>query len=429
MTWSGNQTRVFLDVIFVVSLVASVYFGPLAAALLLLLTALHFVMRLVSQDSVGFGMASPLAQSHPKDVRLSGFMISQLFLSMALVTLLFPKPEDFEFYQSFYTTGFWLTSGFAILLIFVRLATMQELAALFRSTAPVVLSVCFAFLSFEKLSLLVSDGGCRIDGLHPLVFTPAVLFAGFSLLLFAFWPVASKRERAMYLVLLAMALAVAHGYTGSRFVAIVLAVNTASLAILFVMREKSWFWALAVVAAAIFGAAASYGLDSLVGCNLLSRAAETTTVINQDVSSISDGSVSLRRMMLGIGLSDSFDVFWTGSGIWSEAHSLFSHGLRQDHYHNQYLSWMKWGGIGALLSGFVFLGAIIPVLFHVKPSWKRDVICVAVLTHLPLNLMAFTWMRLEGFMLFHALMTILGLAILLEPTERKYPVLARLRQA
>jgi hypothetical protein len=40
-----------------------------------------------------------------------------------------------------------------------------------------------------------------------------------------------------------------------------------------------------------------------------------------------------------------------------------------------------------------------------------------------------TWMRLEGFMLFHALITILGLAILLEPTEQKYPVLARLRQA
>ena len=227
--------------------------------------------------------------------------------------------------------------------------------------------------------------GGRAYGLmfNPLL--PPAVFLPLTVLLFARWEQAPPWQKYLaYGVLLAVIVTV--GAVNGARIAFYSGLITALVLTLWVLWQDTSrifaMGALAIVGLSVFGIKAYDGLSG-------GRQADRFTEASSDISILIEralvGDVRLRGSVAevqktGISYSASARLaLWNGALQGFGGRPWFGYGqsqeksvintvaqTRQPHAHNQYLSWLIWGGLPALISGLIFLAA--PLLHTRTPA-------------------------------------------------------------
>ncbi len=100
----------------------------------------------------------------------------------------------------------------------LRSLQIRNLASLFRKLMPWLLVACFALLSYMMFAGI--RDACRVRGLAPWPFIPALLFSTLTFICLVGWERLAERERWLRVGLLALSIVVSTTYTGSRGVAV-----------------------------------------------------------------------------------------------------------------------------------------------------------------------------------------------------------------
>ncbi|MCZ8178062.1 MAG: O-antigen ligase family protein [Rhizobium sp.] len=279
----------------------------------------------------------------------------------------------------------------------VRSLQIKDLASLFRRLMPWLLVACFAVLSYMMFAGI--RDACRVRGLAPWPFIPALLFSTLTFICLVGWEKLGNRERWLRVGLLALSIIVSTTYTGSRGVAVAQVGIFGVLMLLSLLpslRESTpRFFHLAT--AAIAGAVVSVLIGLATDCGPASRfsstvetlgrmtsqliaaneeatsprqvaptpeavqipdnsesAAATPSKPNQPTEITKDESIGLRLAMweTSIAAIKESPVFGHGS-LYLQKLIHATYGF--EHNHNQYLTWLVTGGVLQLTLGLIFL--------------------------------------------------------------------------
>lgn len=279
----------------------------------------------------------------------------------------------------------------------VRSLQIKDLASKFRRLMPWLLVACFAVLSYMMFAGI--RDACRVRGLAPWPFIPALLFSTLTFICLVGWEKLGNRERWLRVGLLALSIIVSTTYTGSRGVAVAQVGIFGVLMLLSLLpslRESTpRFFHLAT--AAIAGAVVSVLIGLATDCGPASRfsstvetlgrmtsqliaadeeatsptqvvptpeavqipdnsepAAATPSKPNQPTEITKDESIGLRLAMWGTSIAAIKDspVFGHGS-LYLQKLIHATYGF--EHNHNQYLTWLVTGGVLQLTLGLIFL--------------------------------------------------------------------------
>lgn len=280
----------------------------------------------------------------------------------------------------------------------MRSLQIRSLASLFRRLMPWLLVACFAVLSY-----MMFDGireGCRVTGLAPWPFIPALLFSTLTFICLVGWERLAERERWLRVGLLALSIVVSTTYTGSRGVAVAQVGVLAVLMLLSFLPSSikslpRWYHLISATIAGvvlsiliglatdcgpagrfsstfeIFGRMTSQLIAGGDDANLTTQlapaqeavqfpnsadqaVAAAQTVPNQLIDVTNDVSIGLRLAMWETSLTAIREspVFGHRS-LYLQKLIQITHGY--EHNHNQYLSWLVTGGVLQLALGLIFL--------------------------------------------------------------------------
>lgn len=279
----------------------------------------------------------------------------------------------------------------------VRSLQIRNLASLFRRLMPWLLVACFAVLSYMMFAGI--RDACRVRGLAPWPFIPALLFSTLTFICLVGWERLAERERWLRVGLLALSIVVSTTYTGSRGVAV------AQVGIFGVLLLLSFLPSFAksmprwhhLMSATIAGAAISVAIGLATDCGPASRFSSTFETLGrltaqltptedqtapakqlapaQEAVPIPDSSAQAAAKQPE--LSQSTEVtnddaiglrlaMWKTSLTAIQESPIFGHGslyLQRlihaaygfEHNHNQYLTWLVTGGLLQLTLGLIFL--------------------------------------------------------------------------
>ncbi|EKF57395.1 hypothetical protein QWE_21671 [Agrobacterium albertimagni AOL15] len=276
----------------------------------------------------------------------------------------------------------------------VRSLQVKNLAPLFRSWMPWLLVACFAVLSYMMFAGI--RDACRVRGLAPWPFIPALLFSTLTFICLVGWERLGNRERWLRLGLLALSIVVSTTYTGSRGVAVAQVGVFGVLMLLSFLPSLSkgiprWYH---LATAAIAGATVSALIGIATDCGPASRFSSTfealgtltsqlttggeetastqpepttaqipqapepavapTPETNQSTEVTNDYAIGHRLAMwkASIAAIKQSPVFGHGSLFLQKLiHSTYGY----EHNHNQYLTWLVTGGVLQLTLGLIFL--------------------------------------------------------------------------
>ncbi|AOG12757.1 MULTISPECIES: O-antigen ligase family protein [unclassified Agrobacterium] len=279
----------------------------------------------------------------------------------------------------------------------VRSLQFRDLASLFRRLMPWLLVACFTVLSYMMFAGI--RDACRVRGLAPWPFIPALLFSTITFICLVGWERLAERERWVRVGLLALSIVVSTTYTGSRGVAVAQVGVFGVLALLSILHSfrKSTPRLYHVATAAIVGAVVSALIGLATDCGPASRfsstvetlirmssqltaayeennspshgatapeavqtsnnsepAAATSSEPNQSTEVTDDASIGLRLAMWETSLTaiQENPVFGHGS-LYLQKLIHAKYGF--EHNHNQYLTWLVTGGLLQLVLGLIFL--------------------------------------------------------------------------
>lgn len=283
----------------------------------------------------------------------------------------------------------------------VRSLEIKDLASKFRRLMPWLLVACFAVLSYMMFAGI--RDACRVRGLAPWPFIPALLFSTLTFICLVGWERLGNRERWLRVGLLALSIVVSTTYTGSRGVAVAQVGVFGVLLILSFLPSLSkgiprWYH---LASAAVAGAVVSALIGFATDCGPASRfsstfetlgtltsqlttageetaptqplpaqpePAPTTAQIpqapepavapepetNQSTEVTKDEAIGHRLAMwkTSVAAIKESPVFGHGSLYLQKLiHATYGY----EHNHNQYLTWLVTGGILQLALGLIFL--------------------------------------------------------------------------
>lgn len=356
------------------------------------------------------GVRSAIADV-PRVYVVSTTFLVQLCVLLALIAVLNPPPSGTVAFEHAAYPTFWGANVGLIILISVRLAIVEDIVQVTDRILPWVLVACFIGLSIDKFSGEIGGAECRVRGLTRWPFTPALFFTVFTLFSFASWPKLNASGQYVRLGLVTAAVLLANGYAGVRMIAIVQLVCFVGFAFLFWWARPAGLPrpALKIMIAVGLGLIMSVIVDFVSGCQLFLRFGELATAAF-DPEALQQGSgVALRLQFLRHGLDAVALAPWLGYGIWAE--ELLVEGSGHTHVHNQYLSWLVWGGLPVLVSGLLFLAAPLVAIVGVKDRWRRAVLIATVVGPMPLSLTADTFLRLPTFLNLQLFISCLVIAV------------------
>lgn len=400
MNKSRSQSiLVFSDYVLLFSIFLSVSLGPLSAIGIILSILLTFFLIVVrSKEAV-----LDIKRISPFDKHSFIFfaLICQYFVVFALLATISPSPEGFHVEIAYFSNSFWVQVGTICTLAMWRIFVTTDVVQLMNKVLPYALLIAFALLTFDKFSgIEFGHSRCRISGLNGMPFEPALFFGGFTLLSFLPWSRLDTRQKMLRIALLSMSVLIANGYTGARFISLVIFANSVLLSFVLIRQDTEKKWGVLVLFALVTGALFSVITDMVTNCNLISRALSISTVVSENVDKITDSSINRRRDLLTLGLTASKEISFLGAGIWSEKKLILDSGFSQNHFHNQYLSWVQWGGVVGLLSGGLFLLSCLPMILMSERTVMRNIAFLAIVCYLPWALAADTFMKNEGYLIF-----------------------------
>lgn len=278
----------------------------------------------------------------------------------------------------------------------VRGLQVRNLASLFRRLMPWLLLACFAVLSYMMFAGI--RDACRVRGLAPWPFIPALLFSTLTFVCLVRWESLNDRERWLRVALLALGIVVTTTYTGSRGVAVAQVGVFCLLMLLSFLPSLSkgiprWYH---LASAAVAGAMVSALIGFATDCGPASRfsstfealgtltsqlttageeteptqtvPAPTTAQIpadsepavasqpetNQSTEVTNDDAIGHRLAMwkTSVAAIKESPVFGHGSLYLQKLiHATYGY----EHNHNQYLTWLVAGGVLQLTLGLIFL--------------------------------------------------------------------------
>ena len=276
----------------------------------------------------------------------------------------------------------------------VRGLQVRNLALLFRRLVPWLLVACFLLLTYLMFAEIRE--GCRVRGLAPWPFIPALLFSTLALLSLVGWARFSSKERWIRLIILALSVVVSTTYTGSRGVSLA---GFAVFCLLFVLsflpslknRIPRWYH---IALVAVSGVSVSIVVGLATNCGPASRFASTFAILETITLRTSDAEVQTSKDLVSNttkqGESTNTPEFaanavtdqdslvtadqsighrlamWKTSMTAIHERLVFGHGslylqklitetYGYEHNHNQYLSWLVTGGLFQLTLGLIFL--------------------------------------------------------------------------
>ncbi|MBC2775040.1 O-antigen ligase family protein [Rhizobium sp. AQ_MP] len=279
----------------------------------------------------------------------------------------------------------------------LRSLQIRNLASQFRKLMPWLLVACFAVLSYMMFAGI--RDACRVRGLAPWPFIPALLFSTLTFICLVGWEKLAERERWLRVGLLALSIVVSTTYTGSRGVAVA---QVGIFGVLMLLRLIPSFRTSTprlyhLATAAIAGTVVSVLIGLATDCGPASRfystietlgrmtsqltaadeetnsptqvapAPETVQVLDYSGSAVAtpqqpnkptevtnDASIGLRLAMweTSIAAIKHSPVFGHGS-LYLQKLIHATYGF--EHNHNQYLSWLVTGGVLQLTLGLIFL--------------------------------------------------------------------------
>lgn len=280
----------------------------------------------------------------------------------------------------------------------VRGLQIRNLASLFRRLMPWLLVACFAVLSYMMLAGI--RDACRVRGLAPWPFVPALLFSTLTFICLVGWERLAERERWLRVGLLALSIVVSTTYTGSRGVAVAQVGVIGVLLVLSFLPTLSkgiprWYQ-LATVAAAGAMVSASVGLAT--DCGPVSRFSSTFETLGTLTSQLKTaGQETLPTQAQPVPMPTTVQIpkenepaavsqpqtnqftevtndeaighrlaMWRTSVAAIKESPVFGHGslylqklihatYGYEHNHNQYLTWLVTGGVFQLALGLLFL--------------------------------------------------------------------------
>lgn len=277
----------------------------------------------------------------------------------------------------------------------VRGLQIRNLALLFRRVMPWLLIACFLVLSYMMFAGI--RDACRVRGLAPWPFIPALLFSTLTFICLVGWEKLTGAERWLRVALMALSIVVSTTYTGSRGVALAqVGVFGVFLILGFLPSLKdripSWYH-LGLAAGA--GLLVSFLIGVITDCGPASRfsstfetvqtmasqltATEEQTAVNvapapetgetlatappaaevevetsQAASVTKDEAISHRLAMWETSIAAIKESPIVGHGslyLQKLIHATYGY----EHNHNQYLTWLVTGGVIQLTLGLVFL--------------------------------------------------------------------------
>ncbi|KPF57086.1 O-antigen ligase family protein [Rhizobium sp. AAP116] len=283
----------------------------------------------------------------------------------------------------------------------VRSLQIKNLASQFRKLMPWLLIACFAVLTYMMFAGIREH--CRVRGLAPWPFIPALLFSTLTFICLVGWERLGNRERWLRVGLLALSVIVSTTYTGSRGVAVAQVGVFGVLLILSFLPSLSkgiprWYH---LASAAVAGAVVSALIGFATDCGPASRFSSTfetlgtltsqfttageetaptqpvpaqsepepttsqipqapepavvsTSEANQSTEVTNDDAIGHRLAMwkTSVEAIKERPVFGHGSLYLQKLiHATYGY----EHNHNQYLTWLVTGGVLQLTLGLIFL--------------------------------------------------------------------------
>lgn len=241
-----------------------------------------------------------------------------------------------------------------------RMADIRDLAKIWRYTAPAGLALAFLFLTVDFFTDFQGNN-CRVSGLVFNPNIPPVFFTIFTIASFLGWAGLSRNEHLVRYALVAAAVIVVTAYSGSRMILLVQVLTFGLLSFIVpVAGTKRRLQTVASLGAAgIVGILIGFSIDALSGCGFLGKLGILANAVGSMNPEVGE-SIAIRANLYDRALYVVAANPWVGVGIPME--KILAG--RNYHVHNQYLSWMIWGGVFSLISGLAYLvsASIMPVL-------------------------------------------------------------------
>ncbi|MDH4414480.1 MAG: O-antigen ligase family protein [Rhizobium sp.] len=277
----------------------------------------------------------------------------------------------------------------------VRGLQIQNLASLYRRLMPFLLIACFFVLSYMMFAGIRE--ACRVRGLAPWPFIPALLFSTLTLICLVGWERLAVRERWLRVGLIAFSIVVSTTYTGSRGVAVAQVGVFCFLLVLGLLpslrnRVPHWYH---LFTGATAGLVISVIIGTAVDCGPASRFSSTLEPLKTIASQLTEANTETRSTpttspstnqtttekapqaealveapsAAEVAATDAISqrlAMWETSISAIKERPLFGHGslylqklisatYGYEHNHNQYLTWLVTGGVLQLILGLFFL--------------------------------------------------------------------------
>ncbi len=330
----------------------------------------------------------------------------------------------------------------------LRIYNAVDLFKALRIALPPTTALVFALLTYDMFKS--STDVCRILGLTFLPFTPALFFSSVTILSFVGWSRLNRIERLYRYILVSMSIVVVLAYTGSRGIALAFAVCLGAI-ILFTLlwrRGREQPKPLLLIVSVLFGVLLCAVVEAITGCAVFMRFIGTLDVLkfffpNDSVNTVgsivlsgpseavailvantsgetgqstlnlakstSHTSIFLRLYFWELGWESIKAAPWLGHGIFYEQTLLFKN-FGHTHVHNQYLSWLIWGGIPALCLGLSFLFAVVPFALR-APKFDALVIILATSAMMALSVVVDSFLRIDTYVFMHIMLALVGLGL------------------
>lgn len=269
------------------------------------------------------------------------------------------KPHDAAGFEM------WFTSILYIFIATLFYTSNRNSEIFVRYFIPTSVTVAFSVAAFQYFE---SSAGCRVALYNANVFAAPLFATGFAIIYLSYFYLNHKNLPKLAFVLIFMSLILSSVFAGARSIYLATTVVIFFLAFLMSARQK-YADAGKLIAVFIVALVTSLLIENFTGCNFFSRIGNvlgflknsSSTVYLQGLENINDvptgeSSMTLRLEMWQRALSLLEGHYAFGLGAHYE--SQVSPG-KHPHVHNMYLSWLIWGGIIGLISGFIFLIAAI----------------------------------------------------------------------
>lgn len=330
----------------------------------------------------------------------------------------------------------------------LRILNAVDIFKALRIALPPVTAFVFILLSYDMFKS--NTDVCRILGRTFLPFTPALFFSSITLLSFVGWSRLKPFERFYRYTLIPQSTLVVLAYTGSRGVALAFAICLGTLFFFtLVWRGNSdQPKPMLILVSGIMGLLLCALVELTTGCPAFMRVfgifdalgllipssapvAEVSLIPSASANAlftlVSNASAETGQSNLSLAATTTYsNIFlrlhfwqlgweafmaapWTGYGIFYEQALLFKE-YGHTHVHNQYLSWLIWGGFPALCLGLAFLFAIVP--FALRAA-KFDALMIILATSVIMALSNFvdSYLRMDTYAFMHIILALLGLGI------------------